>query len=159
MNSIKSWNLKKYLDLGVWGLETTFGSLGSRRCIEPRTLAVIFTNRTWFFQNHEMNPIKSWNLKKCLDLGGWGLETTFGPLGPKRHIQPLVQNPSFNFHKQDLIFSKLMRWIQLYHEILKNHALGKDRFWQLVYLNPSNLYQYNINNFVNIVCTDTCKAD
>ena len=30
-----------------------------------------------------MNPLKSWNLKKCLDLGVWSLEITFGPLGPK----------------------------------------------------------------------------
>ena len=39
-----------------------------------------------FFKNHEMNPIKSWHLKKCLDLGVWGLETTFRPLGPRRCI-------------------------------------------------------------------------
>ena len=41
-----------------------------------------------FFKNHGVNPIKSKNLKKYLDLGGWGLETKFGPLGPRRHIQP-----------------------------------------------------------------------
>ena len=32
-----------------------------------------------FFKNREMNPIKSQNLKKYLDLRVWGLETTFRP--------------------------------------------------------------------------------
>ena len=27
-------------------------------------------------------------VKNCLDLGAWGLENTFGPLGPRRHIKP-----------------------------------------------------------------------
>ena len=42
----------------------------------------------------------------------WGLETTFGPLAPKRRIKPYVQNTSYNFDKQDLILSGTMRWIQ-----------------------------------------------
>ena len=63
-------------------------------------------------KNHEMNPIKSWNLKKYLDLRVWGLETTFGPLGPKKRIKPYVQNNSYNYSKQNLIFSRIMRWIQ-----------------------------------------------
>ena len=32
-----------------------------------------------FLQNHGMNPIKLWNLKKCLDLRAWRLE-------PRNHI-------------------------------------------------------------------------
>ena len=39
--------------------------------------------RSHFLKNHEMNPIKSWNLKKLLDLGVWDLETTLGHLGPE----------------------------------------------------------------------------
>ena len=50
-----------------------------------RTLAPIFTNCLIFFKNHEMNPIKSQNLNKCLKLGAWGLEPTFWPrsIGPE----------------------------------------------------------------------------
>ena len=40
-----------------------------------------------YLKNHEMNPIKSWNFKTCLDLKTCCLETTFGPLGPRRRIQ------------------------------------------------------------------------
>ena len=40
--------------------------------------------RPHFFKDHKMNPIKSWNLKKCIDLVTQGLETKFGPLGIKR---------------------------------------------------------------------------
>ena len=41
-----------------------------------------------FLKNHKMNPIKFWNVKKLVNLGTWGLETRFGPLGPRRCIQP-----------------------------------------------------------------------
>ena len=48
---------------------------------------------------------------KALTFGvwAWGLETKFGPLGPRRYIQPEVQNPSSNIRKQDLIFTRIMR--------------------------------------------------
>ena len=67
-----------------------------------------------------MNPIKLWNLKYFFDLGVWHLETTFGPLVPRRRIKPYVQNRSCNFHKQAIIFSRIMRWIQWNYEISKN---------------------------------------
>ena len=53
-------------------------------------------------------------------------------LGPRNHIwviwiiwaqrtySAISPEPSFNFHKQDLIFSRIMRSIQLNHEISKN---------------------------------------
>ena len=41
-----------------------------------------------FLKNYKANPINSWTLKKFLDLGARGLETTFGPVGPTRRIQP-----------------------------------------------------------------------
>ena len=53
---------------------------------------------------------------KTLKFGVWGLKTNLGQFGPKAFgkglMMPLVENPSFNFHKQDLIFSRIMRWIQ-----------------------------------------------
>ena len=65
--------------------------------------------RPHFLKKYDINPIKLRNLKKHLDVWVWGLETTFGPLGPRRRIQPLVQNPCSNFYKQDLIFLTIMR--------------------------------------------------
>ena len=91
-----------------------------------------------------MNPIKSWNLKKFLNLGVWDPETTFGPLGPKRRIKPYVQNNSYNFHKQDLIFSRVMRWIQQNHEISKNVlTLGfRTQKLHLGHLGPENILNH-----------------
>ena len=31
-----------------------------------------------------MNSIKSWKFEKKIDIRVWGLETTFGPLGPRK---------------------------------------------------------------------------
>ena len=55
-----------------------------------------------------------------MDLGAWGLKTTFGSLGPKRHIQAQVEVPGSNFRKQDLIFSRIMRKLHLNFETSKN---------------------------------------
>ena len=53
---------------------------------------------------------------KALTVGIWGLKTSLGQFGPKALgkvlIKSLVENPSRNFHKQDLIFYRIMRWIQ-----------------------------------------------
>ena len=46
-----------------------------------------------------MNPIKSRNFKKFLDLGVWDPDTTFGLLWPKRRIKPYFQSHSCNFLK------------------------------------------------------------
>ena len=60
-------------------------------------------------------------MKKCSDLkalifGVWDLKTSLGQFGNKAFgkelIKALVQNPNSNFHKQDLIFSRIMRGIQ-----------------------------------------------
>ena len=78
----------KTLTFGVWGLKTSLGQFGpkafGRELIKPLPLQT----RPHFFKNYGMSPIKSKNYKKCLDLGAWGLETKFGPLWPRRHIQP-----------------------------------------------------------------------
>ena len=58
------------------------------------------------------------NMKKNLDLKAltfevWGLKTNVGQFRPKTFckgfVQPLDENPSFDFQKQDLIFSGIMR--------------------------------------------------
>ena len=60
---------------------------------------------------------------KALTFEVWGLKTSLGQFGPKAFskglIKPLDENPSFNFQKQDLIFSGIMRWIQQNHEVSK----------------------------------------
>ena len=91
MNPIKLRNLKKRLDLGVTGLETTFGPPGPRTryaAISPEPWLQFPQTQPHFLKNYERNPIKLCNLKKCLDLGFWDLETTFRPPGPRRRIQP-----------------------------------------------------------------------
>ena len=91
MNPIKPWNYKTFLDLGAWDLETTLGPLGSRRRIKPLIQNSRFNfqiSGPHFFKNHEMNSIKSCYLKKFISIGTWGLETTFGPLGPRRRMEP-----------------------------------------------------------------------
>ena len=49
---------------------------------------------------------------KTLTVGVWGLKTSLGHFGPKAFgrglIKPLVKNPGSNFHRQDLIFSRIM---------------------------------------------------
>ena len=53
---------------------------------------------------------------KALIFGVWGLKPNLGQFGPKIFgkglIKPLVENPSSNFHKQGLIFSRIMRRMQ-----------------------------------------------
>ena len=57
-------------------------------------------------------------MKKCSDpkaltFGIWDLKTSLGQFGSKAFgkglIKALVENPGSNFHKQDLIFSRIMR--------------------------------------------------
>ena len=52
MNPTKLWNLKKFIDHGVWDQETTFEpiELVGVSCHKSRTLAPIFTNKTSFSQ-------------------------------------------------------------------------------------------------------------
>ena len=47
---------------------------------------------------------------KALTFGVWDLKTSLGPKAfGKGLIKALVKNPSSSFHKQDLIFSRIMR--------------------------------------------------
>ena len=60
--------------------------------------------------------MKKFTDPKTLTFGVWGLKTNLGQFGPKAFdrglIKPLVENPSSNFHKQDIIFSKMMNPIK-----------------------------------------------
>ena len=50
---------------------------------------------------------------KTLTFRVWRLKACLGQFGPKAFlkglIKPLFKNPSSNFHKQDFIFSRIMR--------------------------------------------------
>ena len=56
--------------------------------------------------------MKKFTDPKTLTFGVWGLKTSLGQFGPKAFgrglIKPLVKNSCSNFHKQDLIFSRIM---------------------------------------------------
>ena len=62
------------------------------------------------------NFVELFSDPKALTLGVWSLKTSLGQFGQKAFgkglVKAFVQNPSSNFHKQDLIFSRIMRWIQ-----------------------------------------------
>ena len=68
---------------------------------------------TYLMQNFMELYIKKFSDPKALTLGVWGLEASLGQFGPKAFgrglIKALITNPSSNFHKQDLIFSRIMR--------------------------------------------------
>ena len=53
--------------------------------------------------------------------GVWGLETSLWRFGPKFLINSQVQNPSFNFHKEDLLLSRIIRQIHQNYQILKKY--------------------------------------
>ena len=67
----------------------------------------------YLMQNFIELDMKQFSDPKALTFGVWGLKTSLGQSGPKAFgrglIKALVKNPSSNFHKQDLIFSKIMR--------------------------------------------------
>ena len=65
-------------------------------------------------QNFMELDMKKFTDPKTLTFRVWGLKTRSGQFGPKACfergiIKPLVKNLSSNFHKQDLIFSRIMR--------------------------------------------------
>ena len=63
----------------------------------------------------EIDMKKLWD-PKAMAFGVWGLKPSLGQFGSKSFgkgfIKSLVQNSSSNFHKQDFVFSQIMRWIQ-----------------------------------------------
>ena len=69
--------------------------------------------RAYLIQNFMELDIKKFKVPKTLTFGVWGLKTSLGQFGPKAFgrglIKSLVKNPSSNFHKQDLIFPRIMR--------------------------------------------------
>ena len=72
--------------------------------------------RAYLMQNFMELDMKKNSDPKGLTFGIWVLKTRLGQLGPKAFgkglIRLLVENPSSNFHKPDLIFSRIMRAIQ-----------------------------------------------
>ena len=72
--------------------------------------------RAYFKQNFMELDMKKFSDLKALTFEVGGLWTSLGQFGPKTFckgfIKPLDENPSFNFQKQDFIFSGIMRWIK-----------------------------------------------
>ena len=71
--------------------------------------------RAYLMQNFMELDMKKFTDPKNLTFGVWGLKTSLDRAGHKVFgrglIKPLVKNPGSNFHKQDLIFSTIMRFI------------------------------------------------
>ena len=67
----------------------------------------------YLMQNFMELDMKNFSDHKALKFGVQGQKTNLGQFGHKYFgkglIKPYVQNPSCNFHKQDLIFSRIMR--------------------------------------------------
>ena len=95
--------------------------------------------RAYFKQNFIELDMKKISDPKALTFEVWGLWTSLGQFGPKAFckgfIKPLRENPSFNFQKQDFIFSGIMRWIKWNPEISKDLlTLGmgsKNKIWAI----------------------------
>ena len=64
-------------------------------------------------QNFMKLDMKKFSDPNALTFGVWGLKTSLGQFGPKTFgkglVKALVENLSSNFHKEDLIFSRIMR--------------------------------------------------
>ena len=72
--------------------------------------------RAYLMENFMELDRKKFTDPKTLTFGVWDLKTSLEQFGYKAFgrglIKPLVKNPGSNFHKQDLIFSIIMRLIQ-----------------------------------------------
>ena len=68
--------------------------------------------RAYLKQNFIELDMKKFTDLKTLTFGVWGLKTSLGQFGPNTFgrglIKPLVKNPGSIFHKQDLVFSRIM---------------------------------------------------
>ena len=64
-------------------------------------------------QNFMEFDMKKFSSLKAVAFGVQGLKTSLGQFWPKAFgkglIKALVENPGSNFHKQDLIFSRITR--------------------------------------------------
>ena len=71
--------------------------------------------RAYLMQNVIERDMKRFSGPKALTFGVWGLKNNLGQFEPKAFgkelIKPLVKNPSSDFQKQGLIFSRIMRWM------------------------------------------------
>ena len=65
--------------------------------------------RAYLMQNFMELDIKKISDHKALTFDIWGLKPNLGQFGPKTFGKGLIENPSSNFHKQDLIFSRIIR--------------------------------------------------
>ena len=131
MNSIKSWNLKKFITLVSW--------------------LQFSQTEHHFLQNHEMNSMKLWNLKKFYsfgvrgiekfnDLGVWGLETKFGSIGANLTCSFKPFNFSKNEGSDSISFCVFFLFYQLPTSqflFYKNKAFYLEtHFWQYIFLQP-----------------------
>ena len=68
--------------------------------------------RAYLMQNFMELDMKKFLDLKAMTFGVWGLKTSLGQFGHKAFgkglIKALVENLGSNFHKQDLIFSRIM---------------------------------------------------
>ena len=75
-----------------------------------------FKIRAYLMQNCMELDMKKFSAPNALTFGVWGLKTSLGQFGSKAFdkelTKQLVEKPSSNFHKQDLIFTRIMRLIQ-----------------------------------------------
>ena len=85
----------------------------------PITLSKMTQNckrRAYLLQHFMELDMKKFINLKTLTFEVWGLKPSLGKFGTKDFgrglIKPLVKNCGSNFHKQDFIFSTIMRLIQ-----------------------------------------------
>ena len=80
-----------------------------------------------FLKNNEINPIKLWNLKKCLHLVAWALKLHLGYLGPED-----VSN-----HKSRAVASIFTKG----PHFLQNHNMNPIRLWNFKKFHDSRVWR------------------
>ena len=76
--------------MGSGAKKLDFGQLGLKGLSnhKPRNQLQFSETGPHFIQNYKLNPIKSSNQKKNIDIGVWAQEIRFGPVGLERFIKP-----------------------------------------------------------------------
>ena len=90
MNSMNSKNNKISLYPTVWGPRPSFG-LTAQKSYPPVSLEPEFQfskTSPHFMWNVQFNKMYYLNIRIYLQLGVWGLKTSFGLIGPKRLTKP-----------------------------------------------------------------------